>query len=134
MNGRAEVSENFKTLLFLTLGMKSNLYFVNPNLKKMFTIIRNARKIQKPILSNVRCISFNIHNKYNVKSSTINDRKYEKSDKEWTWWTMDKWKILPFASLGICLVKCESYIHNILYDNRRFFRAAQYGSEIEIKK
>lgn len=110
----------------------SNLNFLTYQ-SKMFTLARHFRRL--PGKNFNRFIRFAGINIDGLEILCVSENKRKKSHDKWDYWSfLDKFKLFSAMSLGIALVNCEIYVNNVKYDEKRFFRAAQYGSHVEIKR
>lgn len=63
---------------------------------------------------------------------TLKNHKYRKHRAEQSWWFENNY-IFSIAAVG-GLVQCQPYINNTKQQEKKFFRAVQYGIEQEVKR
>ena len=74
------------------------------------------------VVNSSRCYSRNI-----IRYKTYN------SGRDYSSWIPFNFTWAPLGA-AVGLVLCDAYINNEKYDSKRFFRAAKYGSENDIKR
>lgn len=74
------------------------------------------------VVNSSRCYSWNI-----IRNKTYN------SGRDYSNWIPSNFTWAPLGA-AIGLVLCDFYVNNDKYDSKKFFRAAKYGVEKDIKR